>query len=118
MQTVAALEAVGSPTATVIRRGGSSKADGETKTIKTDDVVPYVCQLQSLFVQPETADLRLIPSCSGDIVLVKIGDVVPADCRIIPEFLSGLEVDEALLTGESLPSVKTPDSIEDPTCRE
>lgn len=53
---------------------------------------------------------------SGDIVLVKIGDIVPADCRILPEFLSGLEVDEALLTGESLPVDKQGAPIEDPTC--
>jgi Na+-exporting ATPase len=53
---------------------------------------------------------------SGDIVLVKIGDIIPADCRILPEFLSGLEVDEALLTGESLPVQKTGEPIEDPIC--
>lgn len=53
---------------------------------------------------------------SGDIILVKIGDIVPADCRVIPQYLAGLECDEALLTGESLPSVKTPEAIDDPVC--
>ncbi|KAI9276080.1 potassium/sodium efflux P-type ATPase [Sporodiniella umbellata] len=37
----------------------------------------------------------------GDIIILKTGDVVGADCRIIESF--NMEVDEALLTGESLP---------------
>lgn len=53
---------------------------------------------------------------SGDIIVCKIGDVIPADGRIIPGYLSSLEVDEALLTGESLPSVKQEEIIEDPDC--
>lgn len=68
------------------------------------------------FLSILTLGLRWSFKFSGDIVLVKIGDIVPADCRILPEYLSGLEVDEALLTGESLPVTKTPDPIEDPTC--
>lgn len=90
-KTVAALEAIGSPTATVVRRS-SANSSPEISTIKTDLVVP------------------------GDILLIKIGDIVPADCRIIPNHLAGLECDEALLTGESLASVKTEDPIEDPVC--
>lgn len=37
----------------------------------------------------------------GDIVLLKAGDVVPADLRIIEP--SRLQVDESALTGESVP---------------
>lgn len=48
--------------------------------------------------------------------MVKIGDVIPADARIIPGWISSLENDEALLTGESLPSVKQEEAIEDPDC--
>jgi Na+-exporting ATPase len=44
------------------------------------------------------------------------GDVVPADARLIPGFFSNLESDEALLTGESLPSAKTTDALSDPKC--
>ncbi|GAB5592698.1 hypothetical protein Unana1_07598 [Umbelopsis nana] len=45
----------------------------------------------------------------GDILSLKQGDVVGADCRIIECF--DFEVDEALLTGESLPVNKESDTI-------
>ena len=41
----------------------------------------------------------------GDILLVEEGDVVPADARIVESF--HLEVDEAMLTGESVPVQKS-----------
>ena len=40
----------------------------------------------------------------GDVVLLEAGDRVPADVDLV--VARGLEVDEALLTGESLPAIK------------
>ena len=62
--------------------------------------------------QPECKVLRdgviqTVPSADivvGDIVLVEAGDSIPADCRIIEA--TELKVDEASLTGESLPVSK------------
>jgi Mg2+-importing ATPase len=51
----------------------------------------------------------------GDVVRVGVGDVVPADLRLIEA--DGLECDEAVLTGESLPAAKQADppaAIESP----
>ncbi|KAH6670439.1 putative calcium-transporting ATPase 3 [Halenospora varia] len=45
----------------------------------------------------------------GDIVQLKTGDVVPADLRLFES--SNLEVDEALLTGESLAASKNADIL-------
>lgn len=42
----------------------------------------------------------------GDVVQISVGDVVPADLRIFDGV--NLEINEALLTGESLPVIKTP----------
>jgi cation-transporting P-type ATPase I len=42
---------------------------------------------------------------AGDVVLLRSGDAVPADCRILTE--RGLEVDETSLTGESQLILKT-----------
>ncbi|CDO96311.1 unnamed protein product [Kluyveromyces dobzhanskii CBS 2104] len=45
---------------------------------------------------------ELVP---GDICIVKVGDTIPADLRLVESI--NLETDEALLTGESLPVAKT-----------
>ena len=45
----------------------------------------------------------------GDLVELKAGDVVPADCRILEA--EACEVDESVLTGESLPVTKQAASV-------
>jgi H+-transporting ATPase len=48
---------------------------------------------------------ELVP---GDIILVKLGDIVPADVKIVR---GNLSVDESSLTGESLPAERSENSI-------
>lgn len=47
----------------------------------------------------------------GDIILLEAGDAVPADARIIE--CASLKVEEAALTGESVPVLKTDEVIEE-----
>ncbi|CAO3652733.1 unnamed protein product [Cunninghamella blakesleeana] len=54
---------------------------------------------------------ELVP---GDVVSMKSGDVVGADCRVFESF--NMDIDEALLTGESLPVNKTIGIIEGELC--
>jgi potassium/sodium efflux P-type ATPase len=51
--------------------------------------------------------LSLVP---GDIVTLASGDRVPADLRLLEA--SGLQIEEAALTGESVPSVKTTQPVD------
>jgi Ca2+-transporting ATPase len=46
----------------------------------------------------------------GDILLIEAGDIIPADSRIME--VSSLQIDEASLTGESVPSKKITDPFE------
>jgi P-type Mg2+ transporter len=48
----------------------------------------------------------------GDVVRLAVGDVVPADLRLL--HADGLECDEAVLTGESLPAEKRSDPVTAP----
>ncbi len=45
----------------------------------------------------------------GDILVLEVGDKVPADCRIVEE--TNLKADESVLTGESTPVVKTSEPL-------
>jgi len=45
----------------------------------------------------------------GDVVIISEGDIVPADLRLITT--DGLQIDEASLTGESVPSKKSNEQI-------
>jgi len=64
------------------------KRAGEIKQIKTEEIVP------------------------GDIVLIEAGDYVPADMRLIET--ASLKIEEAALTGESVPVEKCVDVIDKP----
>ena len=50
--------------------------------------------------------LRVEKLVVGDVVILRAGEVVPADCRVL-SVGDGVEVDESALTGESLPVRKT-----------
>lgn len=55
---------------------------------------------QEIIMPVEGADLR-----SGDLILIKDGEQVPADCKV---FWGEATVDESIITGESLPLEKQP----------
>jgi Mg2+-importing ATPase len=60
--------------------------------------------------EPVAVDVTaLVP---GDVVRLAVGDVVPADLRLL--HADGLECDEAVLTGESLPAEKRSDPVTAP----
>jgi P-type E1-E2 ATPase len=59
----------------------------------------------------QVASIPAADVVAGDIMVLAPGDRVAADARVIST--SGLEVDEASLTGESLPVVKGPDEMSD-----
>ncbi|NMF01477.1 cation-translocating P-type ATPase [Aneurinibacillus aneurinilyticus] len=66
-----------------------------------------ICKVIREEKEVEISSTELVP---GDIVCIEAGDRVPADLRLIRSW--NLEVNEATLTGESLPVEKNPHALE------
>lgn len=86
----------------IARRKAGSAAERLVK------LVPAFCHKMAGFPADEEVEEAVVAQLqSGDVVLVKPGEVVPADGTV----LSGeSEVNEAMLTGESLPVAKVRDT--------
>ncbi len=78
---------------------------GAAQRFRTDRAITALGQRrgQRVCVRRGGAELSVDPAelVAGDLVSLRAGEVVPADCRIIEAL--ALEVDESSLTGESLP---------------
>eukprot|EP00197_Chlamydomonas_leiostraca_P009511 CAMPEP_0202861326 /NCGR_PEP_ID=MMETSP1391-20130828/2763_1 /ASSEMBLY_ACC=CAM_ASM_000867 /TAXON_ID=1034604 /ORGANISM="Chlamydomonas leiostraca, Strain SAG 11-49" /LENGTH=350 /DNA_ID=CAMNT_0049540695 /DNA_START=57 /DNA_END=1106 /DNA_ORIENTATION=- len=60
----------------------------------------------------EVITIDAVDLVPGDVIIIKFGDIVPADIKILPEEGGGggeevpMQIDQAALTGESLPAKK------------
>ena len=72
----------------------------------------YVSTPSLVLDSMERRGFRAVELVVGDVVALEEGQAVPADARVIES--AELQVDEAPLTGESVPVYKRPDALDDP----
>jgi calcium-translocating P-type ATPase len=62
-----------------------------------------------------SGNVRQVPAAElvpGDLILLESGDIMPADCRLVEAF--GVRVNNATITGESLPASRDADPSDEP----
>ncbi|GGP87023.1 HAD-IC family P-type ATPase [Streptosporangium pseudovulgare] len=83
--------------------GGGQRFAADRSLRRLTETVALRVRLRRPGGQESTTVEKLVP---GDVVELRAGDAVPADCRVVKAV--GLEVDEASLTGESQLVAKSP----------
>lgn len=79
----------------------------ERGAVRAVDALRSQVQVQSEVIRDGvTRSIALAGVVPGDLVLLRAGDMVPADCRVLAA--EQLRADEAALTGESYPRAKRP----------
>ena len=74
------------------------------------DLLPLHCRVVRGGAETEVSSVDVVP---GDIVLLRSGDLVPADIRLLET--RALEVNQATLTGESVPQEKSTAPLSSPS---
>lgn len=83
----------------------------ESKAEKAIEALQEIAAATSKVIRDgKLIDVRSEELVVGDVVVLEAGDSVPADCRIIKN--ASLKIEEAALTGESVPVNKTTDIID------
>lgn len=94
-----------------------ARAETSIESLKNNLALKCKCWRNGELVDIHAADLVV-----GDIIVLRIGDIVPADARLLGIGTSGegiesdLQVDQSALTGESLPAKKKPGNIVYSSC--
>jgi H+-transporting ATPase len=89
-----------------------AKAESALEALKNTLALKTKAYRNGSLVEVEAA--LLVP---GDIIALRLGDIVPADCRLLgidvsgEDTESGLQIDQSALTGESLPVHKDKNEI-------
>ncbi|KAJ9081475.1 hypothetical protein DSO57_1014208 [Entomophthora muscae] len=84
-----------------------AQAESALDALKSSLALKTKCWRNGELVEVDTVEL--VP---GDIIVLRLGDIVPADCRLLGISVTGetsdagLQIDQSALTGESLPVVK------------
>ncbi len=87
-------------------------ATQEWKAEKSNEALKQLLKIRSMVLRDnELTEISSEEVVPGDVVVLESGNRIPADIRIIEA--RGLEVDESLITGESLPVLKNPSWIGD-----
>jgi len=82
----------------------------EAKTLKTLEILTRTMHVKSRIIREgKTREIFADELVPGDIVLLRSGDRVPADLRLLR--VHDLRIDESALTGKSIPVDKTIDEI-------
>lgn len=83
----------------------------ESKAEKAIEALQEIAAATSKTIRDgKVVDIRSEELVVGDVVVLEAGDSVPADCRIIS--CASMKIEEAALTGESVPVNKQTDSID------
>jgi magnesium-transporting ATPase (P-type) len=107
--------AVGSPVDAALVAGivGVSALIGSAQQVHTERALAGLFERSATVttVVRDGTEQRVVADdlVRGDIVSLRSGDVVPADCRVLEA--TGAELDESSLTGESLPVAKDPSPV-------
>ncbi|KAJ3302468.1 hypothetical protein HDV03_004956 [Kappamyces sp. JEL0829] len=84
-----------------------AKAESALDALKNTLALKTRCWRNGKLVEVEAA--LLVP---GDVIAIRLGDIIPADCRLLGIDVTGeptdahLQIDQSALTGESLPVAK------------
>lgn len=94
-----------------------NRAESAIASLKDSLALHCRCWRNGQLVEVASGDIVV-----GDIVVLRLGDIVPADAKLLGIGASGeaietdLQVDQSSLTGESLPSKKKPGSLVYSSC--